>query len=645
MGCGIFGRIERDGRPVDACLLARQVNTMVHRGPDAYGLLLADTRSGRTVSTYNRVPEERGAGFDVGLGHRRLSILDLSDAAAQPMGDHSGRLWVTFNGEIYNFAELRRELVARGHTFRTDHSDTEVLLYAFREWGEDCLERLRGMFAFGILDLERRRLFLARDRMGKKPLYYRAGAEGIQFASELKAIVADPAVPRQIDPVALTQYMTYKCVPSSRTIYQGIQKLPAAHYAWLRLDQPDKVEVKPYWALRYEPEEGRRLEDWMEEFDAEFSEAVRLRMISDVPLGALLSGGIDSTTVVRAMSRLSNRPVKTFSIGFEEEDYSELAWARQVAQRYGTEHYEQIVRPDALALMPKLAAQYDEPFADSSALPTYWVCRMARQHVTVVLSGDGGDELLAGYNRYELNKRLGRFDWIPWSVRRMVFGRAARLWPATLSGKGFLGLVSQDAYGRYLNQRANLGGLEFLAPDLRRAVFRESDPHAFFTEAWNQAPRDPVSRLQYVDTKTYLSEDILVKVDRASMLNSLEARCPFLDHKVVELAARIPLRFKYHNQEKKFLLKQILLPDLGPAFLSRRKQGFGVPLKQWFRGQLASYVRERLLSPDAHLPDGINRQAVAQVVASYQHASRNLSPHLWSLLMLEAWAEIYAAAA
>jgi asparagine synthase (glutamine-hydrolysing) len=643
MGCGIFGRIEAGGRPVEPRLLLRQVNTMVHRGPDAYGLLLADRRTGRTVSAYNHPPAETDGRFDAALGHRRLSILDLSDAAAQPMADSAGRLWVAFNGEIYNFEELRRELVSRGHVFRTDHSDTEVLLYAFKEWGEGCLNRLRGMFAFGILDLASRRLFLARDRLGKKPLYYRVAPEGFQFASELKAIIADPGVPRRIDPVALAQYLTYGYIPAPHTIYQGIWKLPPAHCAWVYLDAPDRVVVKEYWALRYEPDDGRRLEDWMEEFDAEFATAVRLRMVSDVPLGALLSGGIDSTLVVRAMSRLTERPIKTFSIGFEEEEYSELKWAREVAGRYGTEHYEEIVRPDALALLPKLAAQYDEPFGDSSAVPTFCVFQMARQHVTVALSGDGGDELFVGYNRYQLFERRSRFDWVPFPLRRVVFGPAARLWPEHTSGKQLLTDLSNDPYGRYLDRMGKPRALRFLAPDLRHAVLRLADPQAFVAQAWRQAPQEPISRLQYVDTKTYLPGDILVKVDRASMLNSLEARCPLLDHKVVELAARVPIQFKYSDGVRKLLLKQILLPDLGETFLSRRKKGFSVPLNRWFHGELAGYVRERLLSANGNLPEEVDRREVERLVVSYREIKRDLSFHLWNLLMLSAWTEVYGA--
>jgi asparagine synthase (glutamine-hydrolysing) len=640
--CGIFGRVHRNGKPIDDMAFLRQLNTMVHRGPDAYGISMASLATGCTLTTYNRPPQgKRGENFDVGLGHRRLSILDLSETASQPMSDQTGKLWVTFNGEVYNFAALRRQLAGRGHIFRTDHSDTEVLIYAFKEWGERCLDHLRGMFAFAILDLASRRLFLARDRIGKKPLYFSVLPNGLQFASELKAILADGHVPRRIDPVALAQYLTFNYIAAPRTIFQDIRKLPAGHFAWVELDRPKEIRVKEYWNLHYQPESRQSVADWIEEFDAEFAEAVRLRMVSDVPLGVLLSGGIDSTLVVRAMSRVANKPVKTFSIGFQQEQYSELKWAREVSKRYGTEHYEEVVRPNAIDLLPKIAAQYDEPFADDSALPTYYVSQMARRHVTVVLTGDGGDELFAGYNQYGLSMKLNPIDRVPLSLRRLVFGATARFWPENMTGKGFLSLLTRDPYSRYLEQRSKPAALRFLAPELRRTISRESDFDDFFVQAWSDAPSDSIGRLQYVDTKTYLPEDILVKVDRATMVNSLEARSPLLDHKVVELAARIPSHFKLAGQEKKYLLKQILARDFNSDFISRRKTGFGFPMNRWFRTDLANYVRERLLSANGSLPTEINRPAVKKLVNSYKRGNRDLSGYVWNLLMLDAWTEVY----
>jgi asparagine synthase (glutamine-hydrolysing) len=642
--CGIFGRINADGRPIDSTAFLRQLNTLAHRGPDGYGMFLTNQDTGATLISYNQPPRDTPQHYDIGLGHRRLSIIDLSEAAAQPINDCEGKLWLTFNGEIYNFAALRRELARQGHIFRTDHSDSEVLLYAFKQWGEKCLDHLRGMFAFAVLDLRSRRLFLARDRIGKKPLYFNAQPNGFQFASELKVLLADRLTPRRIDPVALAQYLTFNYIAAPRTIFQGIGKLPAGHFAWVELDRPDRIQLADYWNLRFEPESRQDITDWIEEFDAEFTEAVKLRMISDVPLGALLSGGIDSTIVVRAMSRFANSPVKTFSIGFEEERYSELRWARLVAKRYGTEHHEAVVRPNAIEVLPKIAEQHDEPFADDSALPTYYVSQMARRHVTVVLTGDGGDELFAGYNQYGLFNKLNRVDRFPLALRRLVFGTIARVWPENITGKGLLSLLGQDSCGRYLHQRSKPAALRFLAPELRRTVSHQSEFDDFFLQAWSKAPADSIGRLQYVDTKTYLPEDILVKVDRASMLNSLEARCPLLDHKVVELAARMPTRYKFAGREKKFLLKQILSTDFSAEFLSRRKTGFGFPMNRWFQTDLAQYVRERLLSHDASLPQEINRPAVKKLVNSYQRGNRDLSGYIWNLLMLSAWTELYGRA-
>jgi asparagine synthase (glutamine-hydrolysing) len=638
--CGILGAISGGGRPVEAPLFLKQLDTLAHRGPDGYGVLLVDARTGRPAVVYNRAPADQGGAASVALGHRRLSILDLSPEAAQPMADAQGRYWVTFNGEIYNFQELRRELEARGHVFRTDHSDTEVLLHAFMEWGEGCLARLRGMFAFAALDLGAGRLFLARDRLGKKPLYYRAGPDGFRFASELKALLADPGVPRRLDPVSLAQYLVYNYVPAPRTIYRDVAKLPAAHCAWVALARPDRVETRRYWTLRFEPDETRGLEDWAEEFQAVFDEAVRLRMASDVPLGALLSGGIDSTLVVRAMSRMARQPVRTFSVGVGEDGEGELPWARQTARRYGTEHHEEIIRPDAVSLLLRLASVYDEPFADASALPTYCVFETARRHVTVALTGDGGDELFAGYKHYDVHRRLGVLDWLPAPLRRLVFGLGACLWPDNLVGRGRLALLSQDERGRYRELRARSEGLRFLAPDVRRSLLADARLHDVFDDAWERAPEEPVSRAQYLDMSTYLPEDVLVKVDRASMAHSVEARCPLLDHRVVELAARIPVRFKYVPERKKLLLKHLLEPDLGRAFVDRPKTGFGLPRDHWFRGELAPFVGDRLLSADTPLPPEIDRRAAARMIRSYHRGNRNLSRYVWNLLMLAAWVEV-----
>jgi asparagine synthase (glutamine-hydrolysing) len=642
--CGIFGRFERPRTSLEMALCRAQTDTLRHRGPDGYGFLAANSQSKHWLVVHNRPwPEEPPAseqsGWNGFLGHRRLAILDLSEKAAQPMGDPEGRYWITFNGEIYNFADIRRDLKDRGVTFRTDHSDTEVLLMAYIHWGPDCLARLRGMFAFGILDLEENRVFLARDRLGKKPLYYRLSPDGLQFASEMKAILADPGVPRDIDPIALAQYMLYGYVPAPRTIYQGIAKLPPAHFALGSLDQPQELTVRRYW--EFPPAHpGEPRSDWLEEFVAEVDEAVRIRMISDVPLGAFASGGLDSTLVVRQMHRNSTEPLKTFSIGFEEEDYNELPWARQVSHRYHTDHYEEIVHPDAISLLPRLVKQFDEPFGDPSAIPTLMVSELARRQVTVALSGDGGDELLAGYHRYHRSELLRKaLRPVPVFFRKYLFQALGGLWPLSWKGKGFITRLGQDSRTLYRSMMAQATNLAVLHPDLRRRLADNSEIHAFFDHCWKKGPQHYVSRLQFTDAQTYLPEDILVKTDRTSMAVSLELRCPLLDHRVVELTARLPLDLKYRNGDKKVIIKQALLPEFGPAFINRKKTGFGIPLKYWFRGNLKSFVQERLLNGASPLRGLCDGKVMDTFVNRCLQGQRDLSPDLWRLLVLGEWCQ------
>lgn len=639
--CGIFGRLNLPvGGPLSPELCRRQTDSLRHRGPDAGGYLMASSLSGACSLSregeLHAVAWTQAAGWDLFLGHRRLAILDLSQAAAQPMQAVQGRYWITFNGEIYNFQEIRRELTGLGAAFRTSHSDTEVLLLAFIHWGEACLARLRGMFAFGVLDLQGRRLFLARDRLGKKPLYYRAAPEGFQFASELKAIVADPAVPREIDPVALGQYLLYGYVPAPRTIYRGIAKLPPAHYAWVDLERPHDIHPRRYWDLQW-GEATDAGTDWREEFAAELAEAVRLRLVSDVPLGAFSSGGLDSTLVVREMQQASAGPVKTFAIGFPEVEASELPWAGMVARRYRTDHTEEVVRPDALDLLPHLVHHFDEPFGDSSAIPTWIVSHLARRRVTVALSGDGGDEIMAGYRRYFNAQRLEHlFGPLPAGLKRPLFHLLALVWPAALRGKGFW---RRAAAGDNLYQAmmAREGNLALLHPELGSAAVAPSDLHAHFRAPWERGPADLVSRLQYVDLHTYLPEDILVKADRASMAASLELRCPLLDHRLVELAARLPRSAKFAGQEQKVLIRELLTADLGPGFVNRPKNGFQMPLKHWFNGNLREILQDRLLSPENPLFQLCQRPGVARLAHRFIRGQRDLSEDLWRLLVLGEW--------
>ncbi len=640
--CGIFGRLCVLGDPLNETLCCDQTDTMRHRGPDGAGYLKLDSVTGNHHWTPNPFCGEKyrdgsDRGWDVFLGHRRLAILDLSPQAAQPMGDPEGRYWLTFNGEIYNFQEIKRELASSGVAFRTDHSDTEVLLMAYIRWGADCLARLRGMFAFGLVDVRQKRLFLARDRLGKKPLYYRATPGGFQFASELKAIMADPSVPREIDPVALGQYLTYGYVPAPRTIYRDIAKLLPGHYAWVDLTRPNEIALQRYWQV---PQASDVVEshDWVEEFNAELSEAVRLRMISDVPLGAFASGGLDSTLVIRQMQRVSRDPVKTFAIGFAQGGVNELPYARQVARRYGTEHVEEIVSPAALSLLPRLVRHFDEPFGDSSAIPTLVVSEAARGHVTVALSGDGGDELFAGYTRYHNALRLKRLlSPVPQSLQSSLLAALEKVWPSSWRGKGLLnraGMRSGNIYRAIMGRDANLA---LIHPDLYNQGRDSAELHGFFEETWRRAPQPLVSRMQFTDLHTYLPEDILVKADRASMAASLELRCPLLDHRVVELAASMPLHLKYRHGDQKFLVKQLLLPELGHAFAYRKKNGFQSPVKFWFQGELKQFVKERLFAAPNPLDGLCHMPAVKVMAAKFFAGQTDLSEDLWRLLVLAEW--------
>ncbi|MCL6621915.1 MAG: asparagine synthase (glutamine-hydrolyzing) [Syntrophobacterales bacterium] len=636
--CGIFGRVNLPGAgPVSFGLCRRQTDTLRHRGPDAGGYLLACSASGAVCLRRDGdgLPEPPAGPWDLFLGHRRLAVLDLSEAAAQPMAAQ-GRYWISFNGEIYNYQELRRQLAAEGVTFRTANSDTEVLLWAFVRWGEECLRHLRGMFAFAILDLKARRLFLARDRLGKKPLYYYASPAGFQFASELKALLADPEVPRELDPVALSQYLLYGYIPSPRTIFRGLAKLPPAHLAWVELDRPGELRLRRYWQPVAAGPEGS-WKDWQEEFEAELTAAVRLRLVSDVPLGAFSSGGLDSTLVVRQMHRLGAGPLRTFAIGFPEAEASELPWARQVATRYRTEHTEEVVSPDALALLPEVVRQFDEPFADSSALPTLIVSRLARRQVTVALSGDGGDEILAGYRRYHHAARLEHL-WgpVPEGLRRPLFGLLALAWPARMRGKSFWQRAAAGGHlYRAIVSRDQALGL--VRPELRPAPGDQDLLHAHFTAAWEEGPRDFLTRLQYVDLLTYLPEDILVKADRASMAASLELRCPLLDHRLVELALGLPQALKYDGRRQKVLLRHLLAADLGPGFVERPKNGFQMPLRRWLKGDVAAILTARLLPKEAPLYRLCQPEAVAALLRRFLGGQQDLSEDLWRLLVLDEW--------
>ena len=621
--CGISGILNLDGRSVDSALLRRMNDTLEHRGPDGSGLFVEGS---------------------IGLGHRRLSIIDLH-TGDQPMATPEGDVQVVFNGEIYNFLQLKAELEQRGHVFRT-RSDTETLLHGYREWGEHFVEHLRGMFAIALWDKRRRKLLLVRDRLGKKPLYYHFDGLRLVFGSEMKALLADASIPRDLDLQALDAYLSFGYVPSPLSIFQAIRKLPPAHLA---VCEGERLEIRPYWDLDMTHpgesiDEARAVEELREVFD----EAVRLRMISDVPLGAFLSGGVDSSAVVAAMAGMTDQPVRTAAIGFAEKRFNELEYARVVARRYHTDHSEFVVEADALGILDRLVWHFDEPFADSSAIPTWYVSQMARRKVTVALSGDGGDETFAGYvQRYAMN----RFEntWrcrLPSVLRRGVLGPLAKAYPRVdslprpLRLKSFLTNLSlpvEQAYFRdmsfYFKPEAKA---RLLRPEVRAAMQRGAETVLGGHFARNGNP-DVTSRVQYVDIKTYLPEDILVKVDRMSMAHSLEVRAPILDHKVMEYAARLPSQLKLRGHEGKYIFKKMNEARLPEEILYRKKQGFCVPLAAWLRGGLKDKAQEALFGREADLGEFFDMNYVQGLWKSHQGGREDNATSLWGLVMLGLW--------
>jgi asparagine synthase (glutamine-hydrolysing) len=621
--CGICGVVHKDGAPVDAPALERMAAALAHRGPDDSGI------------------EALGA---VGLGHRRLSIIDLSPDGHQPMGNEDGSVRIVFNGEIYNFRELRAGLEQRGHRFRS-RSDTEVILHLYEELGTDCLSRLRGMFAFAIWDEPRRRLFLARDRVGKKPLYYADTASRFLFGSEIKAILVAGGVERQPDRQALYHYLTYQYVPSPWTAFEGIRCLPPAHYLLL---ENGEARIERYWRLAYQPKLKAPEAALEEELRARLREAVRLRLVSDVPLGAFLSGGVDSSAVVALMARESAEPVRTFSIGFREEEFDELAFARLVAERCGTQHTEWIVEPHALEILPRLVWHFDQPFADPSAIPTWYVAKLAREHVTVVLNGDGGDEDFAGYGRYAANDLTVRRErTLPLRAWRRARALAAGLRRALRRGALPRRLAELRPVSVEMENALRICHFTeeeksaLCTPEFVRSA-GGVDSFALLFAAYGAAgDAEFLDRALAADVGMYLPDDLLVKVDVASMASSLEARSPFLDHEFMEFAARLPVACKLREGETKRILKRALRGLVPDAVLERRKMGFGVPLARWFRGELRDFVRDALLGSEARGRGYFREDAVRTLLEEHLEGRADRSNHLWNLAMLELWHRIF----
>lgn len=630
--CGIVGILDITSAS-ERFLIEKMTRIMQHRGPDGEGYFIEGP---------------------VALGHRRLSIIDL-EGGRQPMSNENDSIWITYNGEIYNFLELRKDLVGKRHRFKTK-SDTETIVHAYEEYGTRCVEKLRGMFAFGIWDAREKKLLLARDRLGEKPLYYYYDDKKFIFASELKAILQDRRIGRNVNTAAVADYLTYNYIPFPETIFKGIYKLPPGHSMTVRIvqgsskadirqDERLELSIKQYWDVAYNPDYSLSADEWAMALREKLKEAVRIRLISEVPLGAFLSGGIDSSAVVALMSMVQDTPVKTFSIGFKEEDFSETKYAREIAKRFGTEHHEMIVEPDAIDVLPHLAWEFDEPFADSSAIPTYYVSKMARRYVTVILSGDGGDETFAGYRRYLWANDMHRYDRLPLALKKIIFGIPAALLPEGIKGKGMLTHLSKDPFERYagLNTFSDESYLKnVLSKDVLEDVKVNSNVNSinymFLRKYYDSCKSDDyLTKIQYVDTKTYLAEDILTKVDRASMLCSLETRAPLLDHEVVELAARMPSSMKIHGNETKHILKMAMKDILPNEILFRKKMGFGVPLVHWFKKDLSEYAGDILLSHEAKQRNIFNPNYVQALLKKHRKRGRDLSARIWALLFFEHW--------
>lgn len=617
--CGIAGIYNyANERPVNPAVLKQMTDVIAHRGPDDDGFLI----QGR-----------------VGLGHRRLSIIDVA-GGHQPIFNEDGTVAIVFNGEIYNYQELAQLVEARGHKLQT-RSDTETIVHLYEEFGESAVAMLRGMFAFAIWDGRKQTMLLARDRLGKKPLYYADYKGRLLFGSEAKCIIADPEIPRDIDPEALADYFSFLAIPAPKSIFKYARKLRPAHYLVVT---PKGVREQEYWDIDFSQTEIRSEEEWQEQLLEALREAVGVRLMSEVPLGAFLSGGVDSSSVVAMMTEITNRPVVTASIGFSSEEFSEAAAAKKFAEHVKAEHHERIVNPDAVSVVEKLAYHYDEPFADSSAVPTFYVSQVAREFVTVALSGDGGDENFAGYRRYKFDVAENRVrDMLPASLRRPAFGAMAAVYPQLdwlprpLRAKATLRNLSldpaeayfQSVYGAVARERDGL-----FSADLN-ARLNGYNPFDLFRHYYNRAQTDDaLSRAQYVDMKTYLVDDILTKVDRASMAVSLEVRCPILDHKFMELAARIPSDLKLHNGTGKYIFKQAIRKIVPEEVLTRPKMGFSIPLADWLRKDLRDLAHGLLFDTKDDL---LNQETVKGLWDRHQSGMRDFGTPLWTILMFRLW--------
>ncbi|HBC85689.1 MAG TPA: asparagine synthase (glutamine-hydrolyzing) [Lentisphaeria bacterium] len=622
--CGIVGIVHLDGSPVLPEILASMNSAIIHRGPDGEGI-------------WHDGP--------AGLAHRRLSIIDLA-AGKQPMTNEDGTVWITYNGEIYNHVELRRNLENKGHKFKTS-CDTEVIVHLYEEYGRDCVTFLNGMFAFGIYDVKNRVLFLARDRMGQKPLVYFSDGKRCVFASEMQALLKHPQMSREINLQSLHDYFSLQYVPHPDAIYSKVKKLPPSHTLEINL-QFGKTRLNRYWKCRFDQKNDMTYEEAKILLRQRMEDAVRIRLMSDVPLGAFLSGGIDSTIIVGLMARISGSPVKTFTIGFDDKRYDERKYARIVALKFKTEHSDKIVNPSDFSLVEKLIRHYGEPYCDASMLPTYLLSAFTREKVTVALSGDGADELFAGYYRYLVMKYSQFADFIPLPVRKSMFSMLTGILPPKTEERAMTGHIH-----RILSAAASSSDSRYIdiisrfSEEMKKELYGDKfgDFTGRSTQDYIQAlylnsnAFDPIEKIMDTDINSYLPGDILTKVDIASMSCSLELRSPFMDYRIAELAASMPLSYKQDGTERKHILREAFSDLIPPELLKRRKLGFGVPLASWFRKEWAGILKERLLEGKSVKENYFKKEVLEKIITKHQKSRADYSYPLWAMLVFELWLE------
>ncbi len=623
--CGIAGIFNLDReRSVNQNVLRSMCNAIRHRGPDDEGFYV-----------------DR----NFGMGMRRLSIIDL-DGGRQPIKNEDGTVWMVFNGEIYNFKELKRELSRNGHLFRSN-SDGEVVVHLYEEYGDSFVQHLNGMFAIALWDKRNKRLILVRDRLGIKPLYYSQSKHGIIFGSELKTILCEPACEKEIDLQALHDYLAFNYIPGPKTIFRGIKKLLPGNILTV---QGLRVSLASYWDVNFKGEPTPRLseEDYATHLYQLLKEAVQSHLVSDVPLGVFLSGGLDSSAIVALMAQVSNQPIKTFSIGFEQKSFNELPFARQVAQRFSTDHHELVIRPDTVNLLPRLIESFDEPFADSSAIPVYYVSQLARTHVKTVLSGEGGDEVFAGYETYSAAKVAHLYRKLPGLLKKSILPAVVRHLPVSHKKVSFDYKAKRFIEGALLPpEKGHFWWKVIFSEDAKRKLYRiengqiEDSFHVFRDYFSSCTSEDLLARLQYVDTKVYLPDDILVKTDRMSMANSLEVRVPFLDHRIVDWAAQIPSHLKLNGLSKKYILKKVMSSHLPKEIIQGKKRGFNVPVPGWLRGELREMVGD-VLSPSRIQSLGFfNANYISRMIEDHQAMRVDYSRNIWGLLIFALWHDTY----